>query len=77
MNEKIMETLDEVAITLEFRLKDVNALLNALNNPYNTGTVVLAGFIQAIQQQAIPQVDKAKSALQAVAEKTDEPKTAA
>ena len=76
MDEKILATLDETVVTLEFALKDVNVLLNALNIPNNTPTIVLASFIQAIQQQAGPQADKAKAALEALSEKKDEPKAA-
>ena len=73
MDEQLMARLDETVVTLEFALKDVNALLNALNMPNGTPTIVFASFIQAIQQQAGPQADKAKAALEAVTEKTDEP----
>ena len=59
MDEQLMARLDETVVTLEFALKDVNALLNALNMPNGTPTIVFASFIQAIQQQAGPQADKA------------------
>ena len=76
MDEQLMARLDETVVTLEFALKDVNTLLNALNMPNGTPTIVFASFIQAIQQQAGPQADKAKAALEAVAEKKDEPQAA-
>ena len=76
MDEKILATLDETVVTFEFALKDVNALLNALNMPSQTPSIVFASFIQAIQMQAGPQADKAKAALEAVAESKDEPKAA-
>lgn len=74
MNEKLMERLDETVITLEFALKDVNVLLNALNIPSQTPSMIFAGFIQGIQMQAGPQVEKAKAAFEALSENTDEPK---
>ena len=77
MNEKLMERLDETIITLEFALKDVNVLLNALNIPSQTPTMILSAFIQGIQQQATPQVEKAKAAFESISENTDEPKAAA
>ena len=76
MDEQLMARLDETVVTLEFALKDVNVLLNALNMPNGTPTIVFASFIQAIQQQAGPQADKAKAALEAVAEKKDESQAA-
>ena len=76
MDEQLMARLDETVITLEFALKDVNVLLNALNMPNGTPSIVFAAFIQAIQTQAGPQADKAKAALEAVAEKKDEPQAA-
>ena len=77
MDEQLMARLDETVVTLEFALKDVNTLLNALNMPNGTPSLVFAGFIQGIQMQAGPQVEKAKAALEAVSEKKDEPETAA
>jgi hypothetical protein len=77
MSDAVNEALDETIITLEFALKDVNILLNALNLPAGTATVVLASFIQAIQMQSMPQVEKARTALEAVLGKKDEPKAAA
>ena len=65
MDEQLMARLDETVVTLEFALKDVNVLLNALNIPSQTPSVVFASFIGAIQQQAGPQADKAKAALEA------------
>ena len=77
MNEKLMERLGETIITLEFALKDVNVLLNALNIPSQTPTMILSAFIQGIQKQATPQVEKANSALEAISENKDEPQATA
>ena len=45
-------------IKLEFTVDQVNTLLNILNTPQNAQTVNLAFFIQAVQDQAGPQVAK-------------------
>jgi hypothetical protein len=63
MNES---TLDDFAVTLEFTVKEINALLNILNNPLHTNAVSLVTFIQLIQMQAGPQVEKAQEGLKAV-----------
>ena len=76
MDEKLMAALDETVVTLEFALKDVNVLLNALNMPSQTPSMILSAFIQGIQNQAGPQVEKAKTALEAISENQDEPKAA-
>jgi hypothetical protein len=77
MDEKVQAALDEVVITLEFALKDVNVLLNALNAPFATPAMIAAAFIQGIQQQAGPQVDKARTAIEAaLGDKKDEPQAA-
>jgi len=48
---------------LEFSVKEINALLNVLGqSPF----VHVAGFINAIQKQAAPQVKQAKDSLEAV-----------
>jgi hypothetical protein len=69
MSDAVNKALDEVSITLEFVLKDVNVLLNALNAPFSTPTIVNASFINAIQQQAGPQVEKARAGLEAALNK--------
>ena len=76
MDEQLLARLDETVVTLEFALKDVNVLLNALNMPSQTPSMIFAGFIQGIQMQAGPQADKARTALEAISENQDEPKAA-
>ena len=76
MDEKVLAALDETVVTLEFALKDVNVLLNALNIPSQTPSMIFAGFIQGIQMQAGPQVEKAKSALESISENLNESQTA-
>lgn len=77
MNEDIKKMLDDFVVTLEFPVKEVNALLNILNTPNAVPTTTFAAFINIIQQQAGPQVEKAQQSLEAVAKAQDEPKTTA
>jgi hypothetical protein len=55
-------------------VKEVNALLNILNTPNQVPALTLVAFINAIQQQAGPQVQKAKDSLEAVAKAQNESK---
>jgi hypothetical protein len=66
MKEKVEAALDDFAVTLEFSVKEINALLNILNTPIQVPAVTLVNFINAIQMQALPQVEKAKAGLEAV-----------
>lgn len=61
-------TLDDFAVTLDFTVKEINALLNILNHPISAQSVALVAFIQLIQSQAGPQVEKAQAGLKAVEE---------
>ena len=57
------ELLDDFNVTLEFSVKDINALLNVLaQSPF----IQVVGFINDIQVQAGPQVEQAKTSLEAV-----------
>ena len=69
--------LDDFVVTLEFPVREINALLNILNTPNQVPTTTFVAFINAIQQQAGPQVKKAEESLAAVAKAQDEPQTAA
>lgn len=63
MSDQVKDLLDDFNVTLEFPVKDVNALLNILAQcPF----IQVAGFINAIQSQAGPQVEKAREGLKAV-----------
>jgi hypothetical protein len=65
MNDKVKELLDDFNVTLEFSVKDINSLLNILAQmPF----IQVVGFINEIQNQAGPQVEKARKSLEAVAE---------
>ena len=57
------ELLDDFNVTLEFSVKEINALLNVLaQSPF----IQVVGFINAIQEQAGPQVEHARQSLEAV-----------
>ena len=57
------ELLDDFNVTLEFSVKEINALLNVLaQSPF----IQVVGFINAIQEQAGPQVEQARKSLEAV-----------
>jgi hypothetical protein len=66
MKEKVEAALDDFSVTLEFSVKEINALLNILNMPIQVPAVTLVNFINAIQMQALPHVEKAKAGLEAV-----------
>jgi len=72
MSEKELPSVDDFVVTLEMSVKEVNALLNILNTPNQVPTTTFAAFINIIQQQAGPQVQKAQDSLAAVAKANDE-----
>jgi hypothetical protein len=74
---KELPAVDDFVVTLEFAVKEVNALLNILNTPNQVPTTTFVAFINMIQQQAGPQVAKAQESLAAVAKAQDEPKATA
>lgn len=77
MSEKELPSVDDFVVTLEFAVKEVNALLNILNTPNAVPTTTFVAFINMIQQQAGPQVAKAQESLEAVAKAQNEPKATA
>jgi hypothetical protein len=70
-------SVDDFVVNLEFAVKDINTLLNILNMPSQAPSVTLAAFINGIQMQAGPQVQKAQDSLAAVAKAQDESETTA
>ena len=72
-----LPSVDDFVVTLEFSVKEVNSLLNILNTPNQVPTTTFVAFINIIQQQAGPQVQKAQDSLAAVAKAQDEPKATA
>lgn len=77
MTEEVKNMLDDFVVTLEFPVREINALLNILNTPNQVPTTTFVAFINAIQQQAGPQVKKAEESLAAVAKAQDEPQATA
>lgn len=79
MSKEVKEapSVDDFAVTLEFAVKEINALLNILNTPNQVPATTLVAFINMIQQQAGPQVLKAQESLAAVAKAQDESKATA
>jgi len=75
-NESTTPVVDDFVVTLEFAVKEVNALLNILNTPNQVPATTLVAFINLIQQQAGPQVQQAQESLAAVAKAQDESKAA-
>ena len=73
---KEVNPLDDFVVQLEFPVREVNALLNILNTPNQVPTTTFVAFINAIQQQATPQVKKAEEGLAAVAKANDESQAA-
>jgi hypothetical protein len=69
-------SVDDFVVTLEFAVKDVNTLLNILNMPHQAPVVTVAAFINGIQMQAGPQVQKAQDSLAAVEKAQNESETA-
>ena len=74
MTEEVKNMLDDFVVTLEFAVKEVNALLNILNTPHQVPATTLVAFINLIQQQAGPQVQQAQKSLEAVTKAQDESK---
>jgi hypothetical protein len=71
-NDSTTPVVDDFVVTLEFAVKEVNALLNILNTPNQVPATTLVAFINLIQQQAGPQVQQAQESLAAVAKAQDE-----
>jgi hypothetical protein len=76
-NDSTTPVVDDFVVTLEFAVKEVNALLNILNTPNQVPTTTFVAFINLIQQQAGPQVQQAQESLAAVAKAQDESKATA
>ena len=74
MSGKIMEQLNTMTANLELTVQDWNVLINILNMPQQVQTIALARFIDLIQSQIGPQIEKAKASLEAVANADGVPK---
>ena len=69
-----VDPIDDFNVTLDFSVKEINMLLNVLNTPNVVPTTTFVAFIDKIQKQALPQIQQAQQALDAVAKANDEPK---
>lgn len=68
MSDKVNDLLGDFNITLDFSVNEINALLNILAQaPF----IQVVGFVNAIQNQAGPQIEQARKNLEAV-EKANE-----
>ena len=67
-------SVDDFAVSVEFTVKELNALLNMMNTPLQVPTTTWVAFINLIQQQAGPQVQQAQDSLAAVIKAQNEPK---
>jgi hypothetical protein len=75
MSEKELPSVDDFVVTIEMSVKELNALLNVLNTPNQVPTTTYVAFINMIQMQAAPQVQKAQDSLGAIEKAQNEPKT--
>jgi hypothetical protein len=73
---KEVDPLADKIMTLKFSVSDINGILNALNQPFQTPTVLLANIIAAIQAQCGPQID-ALNANPTAEKPADEPQATA
>jgi hypothetical protein len=77
MSEEVSNNpLDEVSVTLEYTVKEINAILTALSElPF----AKVVGIINSVHTQVGPQFEKAKismeTVLKAAKEAANEPKT--
>lgn len=74
MTDKTKQMLDDFAVNLEFTVRDLNMLLNMLDKPFQSSTTAFSYFINVIQNQAGPQVMKAKTDLETVMKSQEEKK---
>ena len=71
-----VDPLDDKIMTLQFSVRDINGIINALNQPSQTPVVLLANIIAAIQAQCGPQID-ALNANPTAEKPADEPQATA
>ena len=64
--EKILEKLNDFSVTLEFTVGQLNEIVNIVNQAGQASATALVGIINAIQMQAGPQIEKARTDLEAV-----------
>jgi hypothetical protein len=67
-------SVDDFAVSVDFTVRELNALLNMMNTPMQVPTTTWVAYINLIEQQAGPQVKQAQESLAAVAKAQNEPK---
>jgi hypothetical protein len=67
-------SVDDFAVSVEFTVKELNALLNMMNTPMQVPTTTWMAFMNLIDQQAGPQIKQAQDSLAAVIKAQNEPK---
>lgn len=65
MKEKVDAALNEFVVNLELTVRDLNNILNMLNTPQHSSAIAAVNYINVINAQAAPQVEKAKASLEA------------
>lgn len=51
------DPMENSIMTLKFSVKEINGIINALNQPFQTPVVIFANIIGAIQAQCAPQIE--------------------
>ena len=63
------QVMDDAVVTLQYTLRQINELINAMNKPVQTPVMAWANYINDIHLQVGPQVQKLNEEL----ESKDEP----
>jgi hypothetical protein len=53
----VEDPLESAIMNLQFSVKEINAILNILNTPWQTPVMTWANLITAIQNQCAPQIN--------------------
>ena len=68
MKEEAKTSIEDFVVNIEMSVRDLNVLLNSINMPSQTSATMAMYFINLLQNQAGPQVEKAAKSLKAVEE---------
>lgn len=66
--EEAKTSIEDFVVNIEMTVRDLNVLLNSINMPSQTSATMAMYFINMLQNQAGPQVEKAAKSLKAVEE---------
>jgi hypothetical protein len=64
----------DFSITLELTVDQANEMVNMFNQPFIVPTIIWAKYIDLVQSQANPQIDKIEAGLAAVKKAQEERK---